>query len=162
MSRRVSECFSDLLEWSRYLRCPIKFRYPLGGLINMTKKCHFVEFMAWHLDALLCLLWFGLAQKKGWQAAKLQMAKIVFTMPFDWSSNRSPCEGGRTTRKWWDREWGREEDYARTISLSLKQLILLFRWHLASTHTLTHTQIWFGQTLWTRSPRQLSYLVKVR
>jgi len=24
-------------------------------------------------------------------AAKLQMAKIIFTMPFDWSSNRFSC-----------------------------------------------------------------------
>lgn len=121
----VSECVFD--SESRYLRCPIKFRYPLGGLINMTKKCHFVKFMVRHI----WFVGFGLV----WFSARLQSCrwpKIIFTMPFDWSSNRYIFQAVQqdatpTTTKEMPR------DSARTISLSLKQLILLFRWHLAST-----------------------------
>jgi len=57
----------------RYLRCPIGLQHQLGGLINMTKKRHVWKFMDSTMDA------------------RLQMATIVFTMPFDWYTNRFPC-----------------------------------------------------------------------
>lgn len=122
VSVRFQEIFHD--SESRYLRCPIKFRCPpaLGGLINMTKECHIGKFM--EQQALRCRYFAGGCKVADGQDNIYDAVWLVF---------HRPIVVGKETAREGEGAKERRETRARTISLSLKQLILLFRWHLPYT-----------------------------
>lgn len=127
-----------MLNWEQVSQMPYQISLSTcGGLINMTKKCHFGKFMGQR--ALCCFVAVALFLCCNIADGQDNIYDAVWLV---FQSNRFSCRTyfrysySYSVRVKWAGRGGNGLEItrdARTISLSLKQLILLFRWHLAST-----------------------------